>query len=129
MNTKPFDRSVGTVIKILNEPIVIKNNKLLMSCIVNDCLIDRIPYGIFEDSVTIVNYLILIASRRESIVHKTLLNCISCYKAKQLKLLRKQFYQTEQQLQSLNSLKDETILQKSNVLHYNDNSSTLLDER
>lgn len=75
-----------------------------------------------------MNYLILTASRREFIVHKTLLNCISCYKAKQLKLLRKQFYQTEQQLQSLNSSKDETILQKSNVLHYNDNSLTLLDE-
>lgn len=48
MNTKPFDRSVGTVIKILNEPIVIKNNKLLMSCIVNDCLIDRIPLRYFR---------------------------------------------------------------------------------
>ena len=45
---KPFDRSVGTVIKILNEPIVIKNNKLLMSCIVNDCLIDRIPLRYFR---------------------------------------------------------------------------------
>lgn len=48
MNTKPFDRSVGTVIKVLNEPVVAKNNRLLMSCVVNDCLVDRIPLRYFR---------------------------------------------------------------------------------
>lgn len=48
MKTMPFDRSVGTTIEVLNEPLTCKKNKFLMTCIVNNCLIERIPIKYFR---------------------------------------------------------------------------------